>query len=82
MVLENAWFTQPGADGSFTIPDVPPGRYTLKVWHERASEVSQEITVPAGGLSGVVVAMDASGYRWQAHKNKYGEDYGTTHERY
>lgn len=82
VVLGNAWFTQPGADGTFTIADVPPGRYTLKVWHERANEVSQEITVPEGGLEGVAVAMDASGYHPQAHKNKYGQDYGTTRERY
>ena len=82
MVLGNGWFTQPGADGSFTIPGVPPGRYTLKVWHGRASEASQEITVPDGGLEGVSVAMDASGFHAQAHKNKYGQDYGTTRERY
>jgi plastocyanin len=82
MVLGNAWFAQPGADGSFTILNVPPGRYTLKVWHERASEASQAITVPEGGLDGVTIAMDASGYHAQAHKNKYGQDYGTTRERY
>jgi len=82
VVLGNGWFTQPGADGSFTIPDVPPGRYTLRVWHERANEFSQEISVPEGGLSGVTVVMDASGYRPQAHKNKFGEDYGTARERY
>jgi len=82
VVMGNGWFTQPGADGSFTVPDVPPGRYTLKVWHERANETSQEITVPVGGLDGVTVTMDASGYRPQAHKNKYGQDYGTSVERY
>ena len=23
-----------GADGGFTLPDVPPGTYQLRVWHE------------------------------------------------
>jgi len=84
IVRDNAWFAQPGADGSFTIPNVPPGTYTLKVWHERAPEHSQSVTVPAGGLSGVAVTMDASGYQYVQHMNKYGQEYGSgsTRERY
>jgi plastocyanin len=77
VVRDNGWYTQPAADGSFTIPNVPPGRYTLNVWHERAPAVRQEITVPAGGLAGVNLTMDASGYRWVQHRNKYGQEYGT-----
>lgn len=85
VVRDNAWVTQPGADGSFTIPDVPAGSYTLKVWHERAAELSQEITVPAGGLAlDSTLALDASGYQYVQHKNKFGQDYGTgaARERY
>lgn len=84
IVRDNAWYTKPGLDGSFTIENVPPGSYTLKVWHERTPEFSQAITVPAGGLSGLEITMDASGYHEVAHKNKYGQDYGSgaTRERY
>jgi hypothetical protein len=84
VVRENAWFTQPGSDGRFTIPNVPPGGYTLKVWHERGPEATQEITVPAGGLAGVEIVMDASAYRWAQHRNKHGQEYGSgaTRERY
>ncbi|MFI5206611.1 MAG: methylamine utilization protein [Gemmatimonadales bacterium] len=84
IVRDNSWYTKPELDGSFTIENVPPGSYTLKVWHERASEFSQAITVPAGGLAGVEITMDASGYRYVQHKNKYGQEYGTgaTRERY
>lgn len=84
VVRDNAYYTQPGADGSFTIPAVPPGTYTLHVWHERAPEVNQEITVPVGGLSGLALSMDASGYRWAQHRNKYGQEYGSgaARERY
>jgi plastocyanin len=82
VVRDNAWYTQPGADGSFTIPSVPPGSYTLTVWHERAPEITRGITVPPGGLSGLELQMDASGYRYVQHTNKYGQAYGATRERY
>ncbi|MEK6770006.1 MAG: methylamine utilization protein [Gemmatimonadota bacterium] len=84
VVRDNAWHTQPGADGSFTIAGVPPGTYTLHIWHERAPEIRQQITVPAGGLSGLELAMDAGGYRWVQHRNKNGQEYGSgaTRERY
>jgi len=84
VVRDNAYFAQPGADGSYTIPAVPPGAYTLHVWHERAPEVTRPITVPAGGLIGQDVTLDASAYRPVAHKNKFGQEYGSgaTRERY
>ena len=84
VVRDNAWYAQPGADGSFTIPNVPPGTYTVKAWHERAGETSQQVTVPAGGLANLDLRMDASSYQYVQHKNKYGQDYGSgsTRERY
>lgn len=84
VVRDNGWYAQPGADGSFTIPNIPAGQYTLKVWHERAPELTQQITVPAGGLEGLQLAMDAGSFQFVQHKNKYGQDYGSgsTRERY
>ena len=34
-------------DGSFTISDLPPGQYDLKVWHEVLGEKTSRITVEA-----------------------------------
>jgi len=84
VVRDNAYYAQPGADGSYTIPNVAPGAYVLHVWHERAPEATREITVPPGGLTGQDVALDASAYQAVAHKNKYGQEYGSgaTRERY
>jgi len=84
VVRDNAYYAQPGADGTYTIENVAPGTYSLHVWHERAPEVTREIVVPEGGLADQDVAMDASGYRLAKHKNKYGQEYGSgaTRERY
>jgi len=85
LVRDNPWYTQPGPDGVYAIPEVPPGRYVLHVWHERvAAETTREIEVPAGGLAGLADTLDASGYRWIQHANKYGKDYesGGARERY
>lgn len=84
VVRDNAWYAQPAADGAFSIADVPPGTYTLVVWHERANALRREVVVPAGGLSGLDLALDASGFQFVQHRNKNGQEYGsgTTRERY
>ena len=84
VVRDNGWYAQPGADGTFTIPNVPPGTYTVKAWHERAGETTQQVTVPAGGLTGLDLQMNAAGFQYVQHKNKFGQEYGSgsTRERY
>lgn len=37
-----------GADGKFTIDNVPPGTYELRVWHEALKGAPQKVTVVAG----------------------------------
>jgi plastocyanin len=74
-VLASPYYTQPGADGTFAIDGVPPGLYTLHVWHERSPEVTRELSVAASGASDIQVQLDARGFRWVPHKNKYGDDY-------
>jgi plastocyanin len=84
VIRDNGWFAQPAADGTFTIANVPAGTYTVHVWHERAGETTQPVTVPAGGLANLDLRMDASTYQYVQHKNKYGQDYGSgsSRERY
>ena len=48
VVLDNPYFAVSGADGTFQIASVPPGKYTLKTWAEKLPEHSQPVTVTAG----------------------------------
>jgi plastocyanin len=49
LVLENPYFTSTDENGDFRIPNVPPGNYKLKAWHERLPADEREITVPTNG---------------------------------
>jgi plastocyanin len=48
-VEENPYFAVTGADGSYSLTDVPPGTYTVHVWHETLGDQDQKVTVAAGG---------------------------------
>ena len=82
LVLDTPWSSQAAGDGTFQMHDVPPGDYTLHAWHERAKEVTEPLSVPAAGMTGVRIGLDASGYRFKQHLNKYGQPYTTTGRRY
>lgn len=57
VVLDNPFFTIPDDNGTYTIPDVPPGRYRISVWHERLAGRQQEITVTDGGTVTVDLSL-------------------------
>jgi plastocyanin len=82
LVTGSPWSSQASGDGTFLFKDVPPGEYTLHAWHERAKEVTQPLTVPPAGMTGVKIALDASGYRFKSHLNKYGQPYTSQGRRY
>jgi hypothetical protein len=47
MELEHPYYVTTGFDGHFSIKDIPPGAYTLAVWHEAAGEQSADVVVTA-----------------------------------
>ncbi len=49
-VLATPYFAKTGADGVADIAGLPPGRYTLELWHPRlAARVDRQITIEASG---------------------------------
>lgn len=57
-VFDHPYYAITGANGSFTIDGVPPGKYTLKAWHDRATLASQSVDVGANGAVKVDLALD------------------------
>src|SRR5713226_2012911 len=65
--------------GEVVIPNVPPGRYTLRIWYEAAlpetlKAMAREITVSESASTLGVLRLSAATLP-QGHKNKYGRDY-------
>ena len=48
-VFDHPFFAVSDEQGGFTIPDLPPGKYTLKAWHEGAGVQTGKIEVVGEG---------------------------------
>ena len=44
-VISHPYFAVTGDDGSFELKDLPPGDYTIQVWHEKYGTQEQQVTV-------------------------------------
>ena len=75
VAVPTPYVAQPSPDGRFSIAGVPAGTYTLHAWHDRAGDQTREVRVGADGLADVSVQLDARGYRFVQHKNKFGQEY-------
>jgi len=43
--LEHPYFAVTAEAGTFQLPDLPPGTYTIEAWHERLGVQTQQVTV-------------------------------------
>jgi plastocyanin len=75
VAVKTPYFTQARDDGKFSLDKVPAGKYTLHVWHDRGGEQTADLVVPGTGLAGLKYQLDARGYKYVQHKNKFGKDY-------
>ncbi len=79
VALATPYYAVSDVRGDLTIPNVPPGRYEVKVFHSSVGPdalraLAREITVAPGDTSlgtFTVTETDVT----VAHKNKYGRDY-------
>jgi len=79
IALNTPYYAISNARGEISIPNVPPGRYQLQVFHtsvppDNLRTVTREITVAAGATSLGTLTLTESDLE-VAHKNKYGRDY-------
>jgi plastocyanin len=79
IALATPYYGVSDAHGDLSIPNVPPGRYALQVFHPSVAPdvlraMSREITVAPGdtSLGSLTLAQPDIAL---AHKNKYGRDY-------
>jgi hypothetical protein len=64
MIHGNPYVAVSQADGSFTLPELPPGEWEFRVWHERAGYVRhwpqgqfKRVIAPGGNDLGTIVLM-------------------------
>jgi len=79
IALTTPYYAISDARGDITIPDVPPGRYQLQMFHSGVAPdslraLSREITVSEGQTNLGSFTLSESDVT-AAHKNKYGRDY-------
>ncbi len=48
-VVEHPYFAVTGSDGAYELKGLPPGQYTVEVWHEKLGPQEQQVTVAASG---------------------------------
>ncbi len=53
VVTPNHAFSRPDSLGRFSLPKLPPGRYTLRAWHPQRGELEREVEVTRKGNTSV-----------------------------
>ncbi len=48
VVAEHPFYAVTNEQGEFTLPNAPPGKYTLQVWHESLGIVKRDVTATDG----------------------------------
>jgi plastocyanin len=51
--VEHPYFAVTGADGSFSLPNLPPGEYTIEAWHEKLGTQEQHVTLAPGAKTAI-----------------------------
>jgi plastocyanin len=58
VVTDNPYFQTTGADGTFNLDGLPPGRYSIEAWHPKYATRSASLQVEAGQATDVAFGFD------------------------
>lgn len=61
-VLKNSHFAVTGDGGSFSLANLPPGKYTITAWHESYGDQSQEVTISGSETKTINFVFKAKPY--------------------
>jgi plastocyanin len=75
VVVEGNAFSTVGADGTYRIDGIPPGRYEAHIWSDMAGEQVVPLLLEAGRATDWSPILDATRYRRVSHTNKFGKKY-------
>lgn len=56
-VMNHPYFAVTGADGTFSLPNLPVGTYTVEAWHEAAGTTTGTVTVTAQGTATLALSF-------------------------
>ena len=73
--VKNPYYALSGKDGSYSIADVPPGTYTVQVWHPMVNK-KYTVTITPNGTTNLPIKIDAPKGRLYANEMSEGTRFG------
>ena len=61
-VLKTNHYSITGDGGAFTLPNLPPGKYTITAWHEDYGTQTQDVTISGNETKSVDFSFKAKAY--------------------
>lgn len=61
-VLKTTHYSITGDGGGFSLPDLPPGKYTITAWHEDYGTQTQDVTITGSETKSIDFSFKAKAY--------------------
>ena len=77
MVMNTPYYAFSDQTGSYSLTNVPAGRYRLIAWNEQSGEIESPVEVTSTGTvtGAVLLMMDSRNYRITQHLSKVDKHY-------
>jgi plastocyanin len=62
VVLKTNHYSISGDNGGFSLPDLPPGKYTVTAWHEDYGTQTQDVTITGNETKSIDFSFKAKAY--------------------